>query len=60
MTDITMCSGELHDGDCPLRERCYRYTAPANLYRQSYFGEPPYSPLFKECDYFWRDTLAHD
>jgi hypothetical protein len=33
MADITMCKGQ----DCPLRESCYRYTAQANPFRQSYF-----------------------
>jgi len=37
MTDITMCKGQ----DCLLRESCYRYTAPANPYRQSYFLTEP-------------------
>ena len=37
MSDITMCKGQ----DCLLRESCYRYTAPANPYRQSYFLTGP-------------------
>jgi len=37
MTDITMCKGQ----DCLLRESCYRHTAPANPYRQSYFLTEP-------------------
>lgn len=50
--DIMMCSGE----DCPFKETCYRYTAPANEYRQSYFTEPP---LVKDeelsCDHYWEN-----
>lgn len=32
MADITMCTGT----GCPLREKCYRYTATPNEYRQSF------------------------
>lgn len=32
MPDITMCPGL----DCPLREKCYRYTAEPNKWRQSF------------------------
>ena len=31
MADITMCTG-----NCPISEYCYRYTAIANPYGQSY------------------------
>lgn len=31
MPDITMCTG-----NCPINEYCYRYTAIANPYGQSY------------------------
>jgi hypothetical protein len=37
MADITMCQ----DKECPKKEQCYRYTAPANPYRQSYFVYSP-------------------
>lgn len=40
--DGTKCSGK----DCPVKEKCYRFTARANAYRQSYFFQPP----FKEVD----------
>jgi len=36
MADITMCL----DKDCPLHHHCYRFTAPANQHRQSYFLAP--------------------
>jgi hypothetical protein len=51
MADISKCLGT----DCPHREKCYRFTAPANEYAQSYFVDPP----IKEdgtCDLFWGQT----
>ncbi len=45
MPDITMCK----DNDCPIREKCYRYTAPPSKYRQSYFMESPRED--GKCDY---------
>jgi hypothetical protein len=48
MADITMCSGS----GCPVKDKCYRHTAPVNEYRQAYFMNPP----IKEddsCKYFW-------
>lgn len=32
MSDISKCNGV----NCPLRDECYRFTAPASEYRQSY------------------------
>ena len=32
MSDITKCQ----DNKCPARLMCYRFTAPANEYRQAY------------------------
>ena len=51
MADITMCTGE----DCPLKDTCYRHTAPASEYRQSYFFKPPSKIVDDEfeCDYYW-------
>jgi hypothetical protein len=37
MSDITCCPGT----DCPVKEKCYRFTSPKSEYRQSYFFEPP-------------------
>lgn len=51
--DITKCKGET----CPLKDRCYRYTAKACEYYQSYFIKEPYkikNNKFK-CDYLWTD-----
>lgn len=47
MADITMCVGT----DCPKKESCYRYTAPVNKYRQSYFVDVPLKED-KTCDEF--------
>jgi hypothetical protein len=44
--DITMCPG----GDCPLRQRCYRYRGIPEG-RQDYFGSPPFER--DTCDSFW-------
>jgi hypothetical protein len=45
--DITMCKGT----DCPLKENCYRFTAIANEYMQSYFVKPPIKD--GKCEDFW-------
>jgi hypothetical protein len=47
MADITMCQ----DKECPKRDECYRFTAPANPYRQSFFIDSPREG--DECKYFW-------
>ncbi len=38
MPDISMCRGE----GCPLRDKCYRFTAEPNEFLQSWFTTPPY------------------
>jgi hypothetical protein len=47
MADITKCSGI----DCPIKETCYRYTAPVSDWNQSWFCEYP----FKDgvCDMYY-------
>jgi hypothetical protein len=48
MPDISMCTGE----GCPRKETCYRFTAEASEFRQSYFINAP----IKEdntCEYYW-------
>jgi hypothetical protein len=50
MPDITMCPGH----DCPLKEKCYRYTAKPCEFRQSYFMSPPYKD--GKCDHYWEET----
>lgn len=53
MADITMCNGT----GCQVKESCYRYTAPVNEQRQSYFTEVPlyydHDTGMESCDYFW-------
>jgi hypothetical protein len=46
MADITKCSGI----GCPLKEKCYRFTAKADEY-QAYFLEPPIKDGV--CDMYW-------
>lgn len=48
MADITMCV----DNECPMRDRCYRYTAKADEKYQSYadFGRGRGD---KHCEMFW-------
>lgn len=47
MSDISKCPGL----DCPLKEKCYRYTSPSNPKWQSWMGVP--DKTGKECPYFW-------
>lgn len=49
MADISKCSGK----DCPLKTKCYRYTAPSNEDRQAYIREQ-----YREgnCEYFWNNV----
>jgi len=51
MPDITMCQ----DKECPMKNKCYRYTAVPSM-RQSYFAESPREG--NECKYKW--SLTHD
>lgn len=50
MADITMCKGTT----CPVKESCYRFTAPINDWRQSFFIEVPIKED-KTCDEYWKD-----
>lgn len=47
MTDITKCYGT----DCPLKDKCYRYTAPSDTY-QWRFTEVPYDKEKKKCEHY--------
>ena len=59
MADIAMCKSI----DCPIKEQCYRYTAPESKFWQSYFIEQPgkYQNPSKpkieefECEYYWEN-----
>ncbi len=51
MSDISMCSNT----KCPLKEKCYRFKAVPNKYRQSYMSYkyedgncPDFYPINKE------------
>ena len=37
MPDLDMCKG----GDCPMKDKCYRFTATPSEHRQYYFLTPP-------------------
>ena len=52
MPDITMCKGEENESICPYREKCYRFTAKADVY-QSYFKGIPLKD--NKCDHYWGD-----
>jgi hypothetical protein len=51
MADISKCEGT----GCPHKEKCYRFTATADEYRQSYFVMVPFVEEDGEikCDHFW-------
>jgi len=50
MPDITKCFG----GDCPYKEKCYRYTSEPSYY-QSYFTVEPFMVVGKQfkCEMIW-------
>lgn len=48
MADITMCLWT----DCPMKDKCYRYTAPKSLY-QSVFIEVPLDKETDTCEYLY-------
>lgn len=52
MADITMCKGN----NCSMKDSCYRHTATANEFWQSWFIVVPYEPAKQPtCDYFWNN-----
>ena len=57
MPDITMCKGQIGDIICPYKDKCYRYTAKRNKYRQSFFIELPIKD--SKCDYYWGDNAEN-
>ena len=48
MADIAKCKDVL----CPSKDKCYRYTAPASKFMQSYFISPRECDAVN-CDMFW-------
>ena len=57
MADIQKCLGETGMGEniiiCMVREKCYRYTAPANELWQSYGPPAPDFESEKGCGIFY-------
>ena len=53
MADITKCPGEKDKIVCPYKDQCYRFTAKADKYGQSYFMELPLKD--GKCDHYWGD-----
>lgn len=53
MADISMCSG----AGCPLKEKCYRYTAPKSE-MQTHFSPPRKKD--GSCNYFWPVVKANE
>lgn len=54
MADISKCYGE----GCPIKNKCYRYTAVANEHWQSYFIEAPgkIKDNIFTCEMYWGDN----
>ena len=50
--DITKCQAK----DCPVKDKCYRFTSPASG-RQSYFLDKPYEIKDGKftCEAYWGD-----
>jgi hypothetical protein len=60
MADVTKCSGVLPDKTiCPMRETCWRHTAPASEL-QSWFAESPGINIDGEvhCQHYWPQSWA--
>lgn len=57
MPDISLCLGLLNTGDkvtdCPVRNKCHRFTTKGNGIYQAYF-EPP-EIRENGCNMFWRN-----
>jgi hypothetical protein len=51
MSDISKCDGH----DCPVKEHCFRFTAPSNEYQQSY-GSFQYDHVKGTCEDYYKDT----
>jgi len=47
MSDITKCTGK----ECPVKNKCYRFTAKSSDYMQSFFTIPPIKE--GKCDMYW-------
>lgn len=49
MPDITMCANK----NCPLKDKCYRFTATPDPLWQSYAD---FKPVNGKCEDFWDNT----
>ena len=50
MPDISMCT----NGECPLKQKCFRYTAKPIEHRQSYsMFKPTVVDGEITCEWFW-------
>lgn len=49
-------------GECPLKARCFRFTAKASETYQSYLMTPPFRTENGKvvCDLFWKDRTVKD
>jgi len=52
MADIDKCRG---DG-CPIKEKCYRYTAEDGTY-QNYFTKAPFDG--EKCNMYWGENAEY-
>lgn len=52
MADICMCKGT----NCPVKEKCYRFTAWADEY-QTYFVDAPIKD--GKCEMYWGDNAEN-
>lgn len=49
MADITMCDNDT----CPIKEKCYRYTAIESVYQYYCWFKPTINNGSVKCDAFW-------
>jgi len=54
MPDIAKCTG----GDCPIKNKCYRFTLKPNEFRQSYFVSLPFKKVGDKvsCEMYWGEN----
>lgn len=57
MPDITMCEGT----NCPIKEKCFRFTAKPSEFIQSYFSDAPGEMQDNKftCSYFWGENAQN-
>lgn len=54
MPDITKCRGT----DCPVKEKCFRFTSEPSEFKQSYFADVPGKLEGNEftCNMYWGEN----